>query len=124
MNELTQGYTFWKRVITLLEQQQLSQSDLSRHTGISTGSISSAITRGNIPRSDTGLKIAKALHTTLEYLLTGEQTTEDPELEEAIGYVRTSRRASEIVKALPSLTLEQASIIEANIHVWQTLNQT
>jgi len=100
-------------VLDLLVVKHFSQSDLSRMTGLSTGSISSSIRRGNIPVSDNAVRIARALDTTVEYLVTGidksgfGEFADEPELQLAFQTIKKEKYNSMIAQALPLLDLKQ-----------------
>ena len=117
--ECTEG--FWQRVRDLLTVKHLSQSDLSRMTGLSTGFLSSAIKRGNIPVSNNAVKIAQALETTVEFLVTGVDTgafgefADEPELKLAFQTIKKGKYNSMIAQALPFLNLEQQQTLLAVI---------
>ena len=112
---------FWQRVLDLLSVNNLSKADLSRMTGISTGAISSAIRRGNIPVSDNAVKIAQALGTTVEYLVTGMDRSGfgefvgEPDLNAAFQMIQKGKYKSMIAQSLPYLNLEQQQALLAVI---------
>ncbi len=122
MNKYLEGNgSFWQRVRDLLVVRNLSQSDLSRMTGLSTGFLSSAIKRGNIPVSGNAVKIAQALETTVEYLVTGVDKSafgefaDEPELQFAFQTIKKGKYNTMIAQALPFLNLEQQQTILAVI---------
>ncbi len=108
-------------MLDLLVVKQLSQSDLSRMTGLSTGFLSSAIKRGNIPVSNNAVKIAQALDTTVEYLVTGidksafGEFADEPDLKLAFQTIKKGKYNTIIAQALPFLNLEQQQTILAVI---------
>ena len=63
---------FWKIVKELLDIQNLTQKELSAKTGINLGTLKNQICREVIPDAVEAVAIAKALNTTVEYLVTGE----------------------------------------------------
>lgn len=60
---------FWLNVRYELESKGISRKELAYMVGIKEMTIHKAIERDSIPSADTALKIAKALHVSLEYLL-------------------------------------------------------
>ena len=64
---------FWNNVKELLDIQNLTQKELSAKTGINLGTLKNQICREVIPDAIEAVKIAKALNTTVEYLVTGEE---------------------------------------------------
>lgn len=63
--------TFWDRVLFLLDQKEISRKELIISTGIESSLISKGLSGGSIPRTETALKIARFLGTTVEYLVSG-----------------------------------------------------
>ena len=63
---------FWNNVKELLDIQNLTQKELSAKTGINLGTLKNQICREVIPDAVEAVAIAKALNTTVEYLVTGE----------------------------------------------------
>lgn len=62
---------FWNNVKELLDLKNLTQKELSALTGINLGTLKNQICRNVIPDAESAVKIAKALNTTVEYLVTG-----------------------------------------------------
>lgn len=121
MSEEYFGIGFWKRFDELLAKRSLRQTDIAEKTGIPNSTISSAKARKTIPSSDTGLKIAKALNTSLVYLVFGESDSEDLDLEDSISMIRKSNNATQIAKILPYLTLEQTLVLISMIQSWENV---
>lgn len=63
---------FWNNVKTLLRANKLTQSQLADLCGISYRLITSWINKDILPDAAQSVAIAKALGTTVEYLVTGE----------------------------------------------------
>jgi len=63
---------FAKRLTEKMAEQNLSQADLCRLTGLTTSMISHYCAGQRVPAISAAIKIAKALKTTVEYLATGE----------------------------------------------------
>ena len=63
---------FWNNVKELLEIKNLTQKELSAITGINLGTLKNQICRDVIPDAVSAVKIAKALNTTVEFLVTGK----------------------------------------------------
>ena len=70
-----------ERIAGLLREQDKSQRELARQAGITNASISRYIKGNRVPKSSIIANIAKALHTTTDYLLGNEKDSNDPELE-------------------------------------------
>ena len=64
--------TFQRRVNDLLFQQQKKRPWLSAETGIPISTLNNWFSRARMPGADQLVKIARALGTTVEYLMTGE----------------------------------------------------
>lgn len=63
--------TFYDRMQQLLSEKNMTAADLSRVILITPPSIN-GWKNGSLPRADIACKVAKALNTTVEYLVTGE----------------------------------------------------
>lgn len=66
------------RIKKLLERENLSQRELANAIGSSESTISRYIQNKRVPYGDTLTRLAKALNTTSDYLLTGKEETEQP----------------------------------------------
>ena len=64
------------RIKKLLERENLSQRELANAIGSSESTISRYIQNKRVPYGDTLTRLAKALNTTSDYLLTGKEETE------------------------------------------------
>lgn len=64
---------FWKRVNALIKSNNTTQQSLSLDCGFSKRRIETLIAGDTFPRLDEGVRIARALHTSVEYLVTGEE---------------------------------------------------
>ncbi len=63
---------FWTNVKEELDYNLITQKDLARLVGISYNTLQSWITKDRLPDAEQALKIAKELHTSIEYLVTGK----------------------------------------------------
>lgn len=74
---------FWNNVKTLLDIRNLTQKELSALSDINLGTLKNQICRNVIPDAIEAVKIAKALNTTVEFLVTGtEENQAEKELTE------------------------------------------
>ena len=73
---------FVDRLERLLKENHLSQSALADMVQIRRPTISDWKKNGSFPTADVAVRIAKALHTTVEYLVTGEQNDSEARLNE------------------------------------------
>ena len=74
---------FWNNVKTLLDIRNLTQKELSALSDINLGTLKNQICRNVIPDAVEAVKIAKALNTTVEFLVTGtEENQAEKELTE------------------------------------------
>ena len=78
--------TLGGRISELLERQRLSQRELATIVGVTEVSMSRYISGDRMPKGPTVANIAKALHTTTDYLL-GKEEGEDAE----VAYYQTQR---------------------------------
>lgn len=75
--------TFTDRLEALLKAKSMSKTELSELVGCRRQTISDWKKNGSFPTSDIAVKIAKILNTSVEYLITGEEShTESQELQE------------------------------------------
>lgn len=65
---------FWQRVNSLIKINNTTQKALSLQCGFNERRIETLSTYKRSPDVDEAVKIASALHTTVEYLVTGNQT--------------------------------------------------
>lgn len=63
---------FWNRVKELMKEQKINQESLCSSINISIGTMRGWITHSRLPDAEQAVKIASALGTTVEYLVTGE----------------------------------------------------
>lgn len=90
-NEISAELT--ARIDELLKAQRQTRKWLAMVCGISQNTISSWETRGSIPSAKIALYIAQALHTSVEYLMTGhEGQCFDSEEEELLNIFRTAKQ--------------------------------
>lgn len=64
--------TFFERLQSLMNSQQLSQKQLADDLSIRQNTISDWKNKGNLPQGETAIKLAKYFNVSLDYLLTGE----------------------------------------------------
>ena len=76
------GELFWQRVKELIKAQNVTQEWVAKSADVSFSNLKQQIFHGRIPTADEAVKIAKALNTTVEYLVTGEETDKAKELAE------------------------------------------
>ena len=67
--------SFWNRVKQLIKSNNTTQRGLSETIGLSARTLESKIGRKSAPDVFEAYKIAQALNTTVEYLVTGEDTS-------------------------------------------------
>ena len=70
-----------ERIAGLLMEQGKTQRELAKQVGTTEASISRYIKGYRVPKGPILANIAKALHTTTDYLLGNEKDSNDPELE-------------------------------------------
>lgn len=73
---------FYERVKQVAKSQNKTVRVVIENCGIKYDSYNSCKRYGNLPRADETVAIAKALNTTVEYLVTGELSGSDAELSE------------------------------------------
>lgn len=70
--------TFWETVDSEREYKNLSRKELAYLADFSVNSIPTGIARGSIPAADVAYRIAKVLGVSVEYLLLGGETKNQP----------------------------------------------
>lgn len=68
------GMEFFERVKALARQNNTTIEVVAAAAGLTRNSYNSYRAKGNLPRADEAVMIAKALGVTVEYLVTGEST--------------------------------------------------
>ena len=66
------GETFWTRTKMLIKSHETTQRKLALDCGLQERVIENQSMNNRIPKADEAVKIARALNTTVEYLVTGE----------------------------------------------------
>ena len=64
---------FWNRVLDLIDRQGISRKEFAMRVGISYSSIHNGAMLNSIPSADIALHIAYELHTSIEYLVYGNE---------------------------------------------------
>lgn len=67
---------FFERVKILAKQNKTTIESVVNSAGLTINSYNSYKRHGNLPRLDEGVKIARALGVSVEYLVTGEDSDE------------------------------------------------
>ena len=68
---------FWSSVRQLLSERKILQRDFAEQIGYNVSTLKNQMTRNISPDVDTAVKIAKALGTSVEFLVTGEESRQD-----------------------------------------------
>ena len=71
------GEDFWRRVKDLIKSQNTTQEWVANSANVSFSNLKQQIFHNRIPVADEAVRIAKALNTSVEYLVTGEQVKQD-----------------------------------------------
>lgn len=74
---------FWTNTNQILKQRHLTQDAMCSEINISINTLRGWVSKDVLPRADEAVKIAEYLHTSVEYLVTGEESnTSTAELSE------------------------------------------
>ena len=95
--------SFKDRINDELEYQDISKKDFAERTGISINTLNMYLYRGSIPAADVAVRMAQALNTTTEYLVTGADSTTPP----SKSSTKSDWQKKEINHILASLTQHQ-----------------
>ena len=82
---------FWRRVDEELEYNGINRTFLAKECGFSLTNIGQGIKLGSTPSAETAVKIAKILDVSVEYLVTGQESSKksvSPELNELLHDIR------------------------------------
>lgn len=90
---------FWNNVKPLIKQQNKTQESLASELNIPFGTFQGWITYKRLPDVVSAYKIAQALGTTVEYLVTGKQPQQD--------HRETQKLAAEILRLVSPYLGEQ-----------------
>ena len=71
------GNSLRERLIEELSYQNISYKAFAAKIGISMNTLNMYLYRNSMPSADIAVKMARALHTTVEYLVTGERIGAD-----------------------------------------------
>jgi transcriptional regulator with XRE-family HTH domain len=63
--------TFFERLEVFMEEKSLSQKDIAMIAEVKPPSVNEWKTHGTVPKADAVIRLAKALNTSVEYLITG-----------------------------------------------------
>lgn len=63
---------FWTNTIFMMTKKKFDQEKLAELAGVSKNTLAGWISKDRIPRADEAFRLAQALDTSVEYLLTGE----------------------------------------------------
>ena len=99
----------------LIEYKGIVRKELSAQTGISKRTIDTYLdSRAVIPNAEVAVKIAKALGTSVEFLVTGEDSVNHEQ--KVYSDFETYRKYKNIVHELDTLSPDLLKSIEAMIH--------
>lgn len=90
---------FYERVKILAKTKAVTIESVANSAGLSIDSYNSYRRHNNLPRADEAVKIAQALGTTVEYLVTGKQPQQD--------HRETQKLSAEILRLLSPYLGEQ-----------------
>ena len=100
---------FWERVDEELEYKGMNRKSLATAVGFNLGNIGKGIQLGSSPSADTAVKIAKVLNVSVEYLVTGQDSSLQKENLDLHRY----REYSSFINQLDSLPENQRELIKS-----------
>jgi transcriptional regulator with XRE-family HTH domain len=104
------GLLFWDEVNKAIKVQRVKQEWLAEKTGINYKTLKGWITKQVLPRVDDGVKIAKELGVTVEYLVEGTNSGVSKEID---NFYMKYKKFSIVLEYLELLNQEQREDIEA-----------
>ena len=102
---------FWERVDEELEYKGMNRKSLATEVGFNLGNIGKGIQLGSSPSADTAVKIAKVLNVSVEYLVTGQDSSLKKENLDLHRY----REYSSLISQLESLPENQKELVKTMI---------
>ncbi len=102
---------FWHRVDEELEYKGLNRAYLARKCSFSVTNIGQGIKLGSVPSADTAVKIAVALGVSVEYLVTGSNSSANKNKDEEAEQLRLYRKHKEIIQKCEHLSLEKEKLL-------------
>ena len=100
---------FWERVDEEIEYKGMNRKSLATEVGFNLGNIGKGIQLGSSPSADTAVKIAKVLNVSVEYLVTGQDSSFQKENLDLHRY----REYSSFINQLDSLPENQRELIKS-----------
>ena len=100
---------FWERVDEELEYKGMNRKSLATEVGFNLGNIGKGIQLGSSPSADTAVKIEKVLNVSVEYLVTGQDSSFQKENLDLHRY----REYSSFINQLDSLPENQRELIKS-----------
>lgn len=100
---------FWERVDEELEYKGMNRKSLATEVGFNLGNIGKGIQLRSSPSADTAVKIAKVLNVSVEYLVTGQDSSLQKENLDLHRY----REYSSFINQLDSLPENQRELIKS-----------
>lgn len=107
------GLNFIERIEEILHQMGKTRADLSKDLNIPYQKLSDCKRRGGLPSGDVCIKIANYLGVSAEYLILGEETKKDADIESATALLYTLPKA----KRAPVI-----AIIKSQVEFWKNQN--
>jgi transcriptional regulator with XRE-family HTH domain len=104
------GLLFWERVNKAIRENKIKQEWLAEKTGIKYQTLRSWVSKDILPRIDDGVKIAKELGFTAEYLVLGQNAGVSRDID---AFYRKYKRFSILLEYMELLNMEQCEDIEA-----------
>lgn len=108
---------FKDRLREEIEYQGKLVKEISAEVGISNSTFLSYIDARNVlPNVETAVKIARALNTTVEYLVTGENTKQKAVAHESPKTAALNKELNEIVCDLKKINKSELKTVKSMIH--------
>lgn len=95
--------SFIERLYRLTRQNGITMGKVAEAAGISQNGISNWKKRGSMPPADTAIALAKTLNVSVEYLINGEDSLKENNLEDKIN--KLSPRDKQLVTAMIDLMI-------------------
>lgn len=104
--------SFWQRVEYILDSKGLTKKELAKNAHMTPSNISKGLQNKTFPSAQTAVEIAQFLDTTVEYLVTGQDSSYSGK---STGDLDTLYKYSHTIKALDSIPENSRRSIETMI---------
>lgn len=115
--------SFWDNVAVELDYLGMTNKALAEKVGITASNIGKGQKQASCPAADTAIRIAKVLNVSVEYLVTGSDTSSKVDKsQEQAEQIRLYKKYKEIIDFAESLPLAKQELVKQavkNLKNWE-----